>query len=77
MGRCGSNTTQSSRDPPRSRAHVLRPRCWSGRNSTLPLPPAVATWENAQESAVFALDEVQIVPPWRPVKALMAAEEFM
>ena len=27
--------------------------------------------------AVFAFDEVQIVPPWRPVKALIAAEEFM
>lgn len=28
-------------------------------------------------SAVRALEDVQIVPPCRPVKALIAAEEFM
>ena len=33
--------------------------------------------ERPRAAAVFALDEVQIVPPWRPVNALMAAEEFM
>ena len=35
---------------------VLRPRCWSGRKSTLPCrsPP---TWSNAQSRAVCALDE--------------------
>lgn len=31
----------------------------------------------AQSSARLALEEVQIVPPCLPVKALMSAEEFM
>ena len=31
----------------------------------------------AQSRAVRALEDVQMVPPCRPVKALIAAEEFM
>lgn len=54
-----------------SRTAVLRPRCWSGRNRTF------SPCSKAQSSARFAFDEVQIVPPCLPVKALMSAEEFM
>ena len=50
---------------------MLRPRCWSGRKSTL------SPRSKAHSNAVWAFEEVQIVPPWRPVKALMAAELFM
>ena len=50
---------------------VLRPRCWSGRNSTR------SARSNAQAIALAALEEVQMAPPSRPVKALIAAEEFM
>ena len=50
---------------------VLRPRCWSGRNSTR------SARSNAQAIAVAAFEEVQMAPPSRPVKALIAAEEFM
>ena len=32
---------------------------------------------NAHSSAFFAFEEVQTVPPCRPVKALIAALEFM
>src|SRR5665647_248371 len=76
-GLCGSNTTQSCSEKPSSPTAVLRPRCWSGRNSTLPAPSAPPRWSKAHCKAVPALPEVQIVPPWRPVNALMAAEEFM
>ena len=31
----------------------------------------------ALEAMPFLLEDVQIVPSWRPVKALIAAEEFM
>ena len=50
---------------------VLRPRCWSGKNST--------RWprSNAHSSTVDAFDDVQTMPPWRPQNALSAAEEFM
>ena len=45
--------------------------------STLPSPSMPPTWSNAQRSATWALDDVQTVPPWRPVNALIAAVEFM
>ena len=50
---------------------VLRPRCWSGKNST--------RWprSNAHSSTVEALEEVQTMPPCSPQKAFSAAEEFM
>ena len=38
------------------------------------IPP---TWSKAQSRAVAAFEEVQMVPPCRPVKALIEAEEFM
>ncbi len=50
---------------------VLRPRCWSGKNSTL------SPWVNAHSSTARALVEVHTAPPWRPTKAFSAAEEFM
>ena len=50
---------------------MLRPRCWSGRNSTR------SPRSNAQRSARSALDDVHTAPPCAPVKPLMAAEEFM
>ena len=56
---------------------MLRPRCWSGMNSTLPVPSTPPTLSNAQRSATCALDDVQMVPPCRPVNALIAAAEFM
>lgn len=71
LGRCGFHTTQSSRDMPISSTAVLRPRCWSGRNSTF--CPRV----NAQSSARRALEEVQTAPPFLPQNALMSALEFM
>src|SRR5665647_2472269 len=61
-GLCGSNTTQSCRERPSSRTAVLRPRCWSGRNSTFASPPTPPCWSNAHCIAVFALLDVQIVP---------------
>ena len=50
---------------------VLRPRCWSGKNST--------RWprSKAHSSTVAALDDVHTMPPLRPQNALRAAEEFM
>ena len=54
-----------------SRTAVLRPRCWSGRKSTF------SPCSNAHSRARSALEEVQMVPPCRPVNALMSAEEFM
>ena len=50
---------------------VFRPRCWSGKKSTR-RPRA-----NAHSSTVAALDEVHTMPPCRPTKPLIAAEEFM
>ena len=56
--------SRRGRGPARSTA-VLRPRCWSGRNST--------RWprSNAQSSARLAFDDVQTTPPCRPTKPLM------
>ena len=48
-----------------------------GQEEHLAVAPDPAAWSKAQSRAVRALDEVQIVPPCRPVKALIAAEEFM
>ena len=50
---------------------VLRPRCWSGKNST--------RWprSKAHSSTVAAFEEVQTIPPRSPQKPLSAAEEFM
>ena len=50
---------------------VLRPRCWSGKNSTR------RPRSNAHSSTVRAFDDVQTMPPWRPTKPLIAADEFM
>ncbi len=52
---------------------VLRPRCWSGKNSTL----ASGFCANAHSRATSALDDVHTTPPLRPQNALMSAEEFM
>ncbi len=41
------------------------------------MPSTPPTWSNAQRSATSAFDDVHTVPPWRPVNALIAAEEFM
>ena len=71
FGLCGLNTTQSSSESPRSSTAVLRPRCWSGRNSTF------SPWAKAHSSARLAFDDVQTVPPCRPVNDLIAAVEFM
>jgi hypothetical protein len=38
---------------------------------------AVAARHSSTLAALAALEEVQMAPPSRPVKALMAAEEFM
>ncbi len=46
-----------------------------GKEEHLALPGA--RWPNAHSSARSALEEVQMVPPCRPVNALMSAEEFM
>ena len=60
---------------------VLRPRCWSGKNSTLSPPPAAPTDalppRSAHSSTARALVEVHTAPPWRPTNALRAAELFM
>ncbi len=50
---------------------VLRPRCWSGKNSTR------CPRSKAHSSTVFAFEEVQTMPPRSPQNALSAAEEFM
>ena len=50
---------------------MLRPRCWSGRKSTR------SPCSKAQVRARSAFEDVQTVPPCRPVKALIAAVEFM
>ncbi len=56
---------------------MLRPRCWSGMNRTLPSPSRPPLWSKAQRRATWAFDEVHTVPPCRPVNALIAAVEFM
>ena len=60
---------------------VLRPRCWSGKKSTLSPPPDAPTDSlpprSAHSSTARALVDVQTAPPWRPTKALRAAELFM
>ena len=53
------------------RKPVLRPRCWSGKNSTRGLR------RNAQSSTARAFDDVHTAPPWRPTNAFRAAVEFM
>ena len=73
FGLCGFQTTQSSSDIPSCRTAVLRPRCWSGRNSTF----ASRRCSKAHSSATWALDDVHTAPPLRPQNALMSAEEFM
>ena len=70
----GFQTTQSSSARPRSSTAVLRPRCWSGRNSTLVPGPFCS---KAHSSAAWALEEVHTAPPCFPQNALMSAEEFM
>ena len=72
-GLSGSHTTQSSSESPSCRTAVLRPRCWSGRNSTL----VSGRCSKAHSRATSALLDVQTAPPWRPQNALMSAEEFM
>ena len=69
----GSNTTQSSSESPSCCTAVLRPRCWSGMKSTLPVPPTPPTLSKAHRRATCAFDDVQMVPPWRPVNALIDA----
>ena len=70
----GSQTTQSSSVIPSFSTAVLRPRCWSGRNSTWVSGPFCS---KAHSSAARALEEVHTAPPCLPQKALMSAEEFM
>ena len=50
---------------------VLRPRCWSGKNSTR------CPRSNAHSSTVAAFDDVQTMPPCSPQNPLSAADEFM
>ena len=50
---------------------VFRPRCWSGKKSTLS-PRA-----NAHSSTARAFEDVHTAPPWRPTNAFSAADEFM
>ena len=45
---------------------MLRPRCWSGRKSTC--SPLL---EGPLQRGLRRCDDVQIVPPWRPVNALI------
>ena len=70
MGLKGFHTIISSRPMPNLRP-VLRPRCWSGRNSTR------RRRSKAHSKVAAALDEVHTIPPLRPHSALMAAVEFM
>ena len=65
--------TRMSSAPYPSSYPVLRPRCWSGKNSTLSPRPA----SRAQVSTARAFEEVQTAPAWRPTNAFSAAEEFM
>ena len=53
------------------RSAVLRPRCWSGKNSTLSPRPS------AHSRIARAFDDVQTAPPCSPTNAFSAAEEFM
>ncbi len=69
-GRCGRHSGISASLTPIAFA-VLRPRCWSGKNTTR-WPRA-----NAHSSTVRAFEEVHTMPPLRPQNALIAAEEFM
>ena len=50
---------------------MLRPRCWSGKNSTR------VFCRKAQSSTARAFDDVQTAPPWRPTNAFSPAVEFM
>ena len=50
---------------------VLRPRCWSGKKSTL------SPLANAHSRIARAFDDVHTAPPLRPTKAFNAADEFM
>src|SRR5262245_16096067 len=66
----GSQTTMSSSGTPILYA-VLRPRCWSGRNSTFS-PRA-----HAHLSVAAAFDEVQTTPPRSPQNAFIDAAELI
>ena len=77
LGSWGFHTTQSSRVMPIFSTAVLRPRCWSGRNSTLPPDGRSDFCANAHSSATSALEDVQTTPPCLPQNALMSALEFM
>ena len=68
--RLGFHTRMSAAPKPSWRA-VLRPRCWSGKKSSL------SARSRAQDTTARAFDDVHTAPPLRPTKALRAAEEFM
>ena len=48
-----------------------------GEEQDLVAAGAPVAGPRAQVRTARALDEVQTTPPWRPTKALRAAEEFM
>ena len=68
LGLCGFHTTQSSRLIPSSRTAVLRPRCWSGRKSTLasrllrerPLERDLGVGRRADRPAVLAAERLDV-----------------
>ena len=68
----GSHTRMSSCVKPMA-SPVLRPRCWSGKNSTCSASPS----RSAHSSTARALVDVHTAPPWRPTNAFSAADEFM
>src|SRR5437588_791560 len=68
--RLGSHTRMSPGPNPSWYA-VLRPRCWSGKNSSF------SPRSRAHAITARALDEVHTAPPWRPTNAFTAALEFI
>ena len=77
FGLSGFHTTHFPSSMPILSTAVLRPRCWSGRNSTLAPASSPPFWSKAHSSATSALEEVHTTPPLRPQNALMSALEFM
>ncbi len=74
FGRCGSQTTQSSREQAQLQHRGVAAEVLVGQEQHLARPGFCS---KAHSSATSALLEVHTAPPWRPQNALMSAEEFM
>ena len=77
FGRCGSQTHAVVEGQAELAHGGVAAEVLVGQEQHLAVPSTPPPGRTPTRRAVLALDDVQIVPPCRPVNALMAAEEFM